>query len=735
TGKWKRRAKLGTSGDLKEVDLEGTLVGRAGSSQELVHLEEVPDGYLDIESSTGNHAAASVVILPAVAEGVTYGVLELAFLGKTPPRAIELLERVAEGMGIAIRTTENRMRLRELFEESQRQSEELQTQQEELRVANEELEERSIALREAHAQVEMRQEELEVTNQRLEEQAHALMATQQDVIKKSTEVERASRYKSEFLANMSHELRTPLNSSLILSKLLADNKHGNLTEEQVKFASTIYQAGNDLLVLINDVLDLSKVEAGKTEVHAGAVPIERMTANLERTFEPVAKERGLAFAVSLEPGAPEVIETDSLRVEQILKNLISNALKFTDKGHVTLKVGPSDGATVRFRVEDTGIGIPEEHLASVFEAFRQVDATIQRKYGGTGLGLSIARDYAKLLGGDLAVESTPGKGSAFTLTLPLVYREPARDLNEAPRPLASSPRADVKPRLGASGRPSQVIPEASIADDRSALAVGKRTVLVVEDDVSFAQILVDLAHESGFQALVSHHADVGLAMARKYLPDAVLLDVNLPDHTGLSVLDRLKRDPATRHIPVHVVSEADHSQAALSMGALGYLIKPVKREDLKAAFEKLEERFSDSIRRLLIVEDDEVQRESLSLLLGGTDVEITAVGSVREALEALSSRTFDCVVTDLTLPDATGFELLEKMGMGDQTSFPPVIVYTGRSLTQEEETHLRKYSSSIIVKGARSPERLLDEVTLFLHRVESDLPPERRRMLKEARDR
>ncbi|MEO7110460.1 MAG: response regulator [Polyangiaceae bacterium] len=731
---WKKRAIYGAVIPKDMIARGDSLLARAAKDREIVQIMEVPKGYLKIESGLGGHDPRSIVIVPVVVDGHVFGIVELGFLVDVQPRALELLHRVSEGIAIAIRTTRDRMRLRELLEQSQHQAEELQTQQEELRVANEELEERSTALREAHAQVETRQEELEVTNSRLAEQARLLTIAQERALEKAAEVERASQYKSEFLANMSHELRTPLNSSLILSKLLADNKDGNLTAEQVKFANTINAAGNDLLSLINDVLDLSKVEAGKLDLHAGATPIARLTGALTRMFDPVAKERGLGFSVIVEAQTPEVIETDALRLEQILKNLLSNALKFSESGEVTLTVAPADGSRIRFSVKDSGIGIPAEHLNSIFEAFRQVDATIQRKYGGTGLGLSISRDFAKLLGGDLRVDSELGKGSTFTLTLPIVFVE--QDATQiAPTP---NPRARFAPppeSAPAPFTPKRMPSTTVIDDDRASLDRSRRLLLVVEDDESFAQILSDLSHERNFQCIVAHQAGEGFHLAVTHVPDAIVLDVNLPDHTGLSVLDRLKRDARTRHIPVHMVSAHDHVQTALSMGALGYLIKPVKRETLIQAFQKLEERFTKGVRRLLIVEDDAVQRESLTLLLKGDDVEIVAVGSVREALDALGKNTFDCVVTDLTLPDATGFDLLEKLGNGDAYAFPPVIVYTGRSLSAAEEQQLRKYSSSIIVKGARSPERLLDEVTLFLHQVESELPADRRRMLKVARDR
>lgn len=715
------------------------LVGRAAEGDEIVRVADVAgeDDAPRVRSGTRDRRPGELVLVPLRINGRAYGVVELGFREAPGPRVVDLLGRIGETLAIAVRSAEYRARLRELLEESQRQAEELQTQQEELRVANEELEEQSKAIREAQARLEERQEELTTANARLEEQAHDLEDARESALEKADALERASRYKSEFLANMSHELRTPLNSSLILAKLLGDNKEGNLTAEQVKYAQTIYGAGNDLLTLINDILDLSKIEAGKMDVTLTDVPIARITGTLTRTFEPVAADKGLRFSVVVEPGTPERIFTDQQRVEQVLKNLCSNALKFTEAGEVEVKVSPGPHR-VRFAVRDTGIGIAPHQHELVFEAFRQADGASNRKYGGTGLGLSISRDLARLLGGDIVVTSEVGKGSTFVLTLPRARPASGKAPAEAPRGFA--PAAPTKPaapeptarRVGGgapSARPARVV-----EDDRDALDARRRVVLVIEDDPRFAEILLQLAHEREFQCVVAGEADEGFTLATELLPSAIVLDINLPDHSGLSVLDRLKRTPATRHIPVHVVTVADHPQTVLSMGAAAYLQKPVKREELLDAFKQLEERLARGVRRLLVVEDDPVQRDSLTKLLAAESVELVAVGTAREALEVQKEQVFDCIVTDLTLPDESGFHLLEQMSRAEGPH-PPVIVYTGRSLSPDEEHRLRKYSSSIIVKGARSPERLLDEVTLFLHQVEAKLPLDRQKMLKQARDR
>jgi signal transduction histidine kinase/CheY-like chemotaxis protein/CHASE3 domain sensor protein len=736
---WRRRAGHvldGRTGGPERFGAGEGLVGAAAATGEWVHLRDVPPDFFKLRSGTGERLPVEVVVVPARIEQQSYAVVELGFLKRIDERSIDLLGRIGEGVAVAVRSSEQKERLRDLYEESQRQSEELQAQQEELRVSNEELQEQTNAVRAAQSETERRQRDLEEINARLEEQTNALQRSQREVLEKSADVERASRYKSEFLANMSHELRTPLNSSLILAKLLADNKEGNLSEEQVRFAETISAAGNDLLTLINDILDLSKIEAGKIELNVTTISLRRMLDGLTRTFEPVVREKGLSFVVELDSHGPDVIESDATRVEQILKNLLSNALKFTSGGEVLIRVSGA-GSHVRFAVKDSGIGIPEEQLGVIFEAFRQADGATNRKYGGTGLGLAISRDLARILGGEVEVESEVGKGSVFTLTLPRTYAPPVASPDTSvwrsvtrhgaePKGAPPAPRADD---------PRSNLLKPAFDDDRMKLDRRRRLVLVIEDDVAFAKILFDLAHEVEFQCIVGHDAESGFALAKEHIPSAVILDMKLPDHSGLSVLDRLKHDASTRHVPVHVVSVEDYAQTTLSMGAVGCMLKPVKYDELVLAFRSFEQRLSRRTGRLLIVEDDTLQRESLMRLLAAPDVEIVAVGTVGEALETLRTGRVDCVVTDLTLPDASGFELLDQMESDDIRSSPPVIVYTGRSLTAEEEQRLRRHSSSIIVKGARSPERLLDEVTLFLHQVESELPPERRRMLKKARDR
>ena len=714
------------------------LLGQAVVEAKTVILSDVPDGYLVIGSALGQSKPKHLIISPAIADGDVNAIVELGFLRPVGGDVVALLEQASSTIGAALRSAKYRAELRNLLEETQRQSEVLQVQGEELRVSNEELEEQSRALKESQHRLEQQQVELEQTNSQLEEQAQQLERQRDDLARanvdvehKAREVEQASRYKSDFLANMSHELRTPLNSSLILAKLLADNPGENLTEEQVKYARTIQSSGNDLLTLINDILDLSKIEAGHVDVRPEAVSVERLVNDLVSLFKPIADQKGLTLEAVVSPDCPGVIGTDRQRFEQILKNLLSNAFKFTDAGGVALRVQSLEADKIAFSVSDTGIGISEEQQQRVFEAFRQADSTISRKYGGTGLGLSISLELSRLLGGSLYLDSSLGAGSTFTVVIPEQYA------SEAVLPRRSSLRTAALPRMPTV--PTSIVkksaPMALVDDDRGNLAGQKKVLLVVEDDESFAKIVRDLAHEMDFKCLVATGAADALTLAQRYLPNAVVLDVGLPDQSGLSVLDLLKRDVRTRHIPIHVVSASDHAHAALSLGAIGYLLKPVKREQLADVLSKLEARLSQSIRHVLIVEDDAVQREAIRKLLTSADVETVGAGTAAECLSCLKEHTFDCMVLDLSLPDASGFSLLEKLSEEGSYAFPPVIVYTGRDLSADEEQRLRRYSSSIIIKGAKSPERLLDEVSLFLHRVVSDLPAEQQRMIQKSRNR
>ncbi|MGF6572631.1 multi-sensor hybrid histidine kinase [Paraburkholderia fungorum] len=754
-----------------------TLVGQAAAARRAIVLRDVPDNYVQVVSATGKSAPKSLLILPIENDGQVNGVVELGFIRELTPRDQEFMELVANSMGDFVEAALYRERLQDALAETQQLNEELQVQQEELRVSNEGLEERGRALMESQTRLEAQQAELEQTNvqleeyaQRLERQKSDLLRAQDDLAANAARLEQSSRYKSEFLANMSHELRTPLNSSLILARLLQQNRTGNLTEEQVRYAETIHASNSDLLVLINDILDLSKVEAGQVTVELETVSIDATLQSLEEMFKPLAGAKHLRLAFDRLPGAPDTFVTDGQRVTQILRNLLSNAVKFTEHGEVALAVAPAEDNMLRIDVRDSGIGIAADKLEMIFEAFQQADGSTSRQYGGSGLGLSISREFSRLLGGRITVASEVGKGSVFTLWLPLdgeaalaatghgtaapVSSAPAPSVIAA-RPLASAPaafQAAPEPLLihtpsasvqtavitPANGLTAGNAPESTsgpIADDRNNRTRVGRLIVAVEDDLAFAEILRDLTHELDFDFVHASDAASGLALVRDMCPAAVLLDVGLPDRSGLTVLEWLKNDPATRHIPIHIVSATDHADKALHLGAIGYTLKPTARSTMEAAIRRLEARLQQRLKRVLVIEDDGPMRESIRALLQSDNTEIVAVATLSEALEYLSKFSFDCVVTDLALPDGTGYDLLERLASNTAHASLPVIVYTGRMLSDDEEHRLRRYSKSIIIKGAKSPERLLDEVTLFLHSVESSLAPEQQRMLRTVRQR
>jgi CheY-like chemotaxis protein/signal transduction histidine kinase len=752
-GSFTRVASYGFSAEWEQRDQQlkpsESLVAQAALEKRLIRLDRVPADFIQVASGLGAGAPASVLLAPVDNDGVINGVIELGLLRPIAQRDVDFLTLVKGNIGNAIDASSSRQRLQEVLAETQQLNEELQVQQEELRTANEELEEQSRVLEESQASLENQKAELEQTNEQLHEQSQildqknaALGKAQQDLEQRADELERASQYKSQFLANMSHELRTPLNSSLILAKLLSENAPGNLNDEQVRFANTIYSAGNDLLNLINDILDISKVEAGKLDLVPEQLPVRHVVEGMAMVFEPLAMQKKLAFHVEIADDLAPHMVSDRQRLEQILKNLLSNALKFTSSGQIVLSAHAAGTDGVSFSVQDSGIGIRPEDQQGIFNAFQQADGTTSRKYGGTGLGLSISRDLAQLLGGAISLVSEPGKGSIFTLTLPLAWsaQAPGASQGNAATVAPAAAQAFAPTPIPAAPLPAPAAPRVrAFADDRDLIGTDAgarhRLVLVVEDDATFARILYELAHEKQYRCLVAFDADEGLALAREFRPDAVLLDVRLPDRSGLSVLQLLKDDAATRHIPVHVLSGTDNGEAALHLGAIGFARKPTTREQLMEVFRRIEGKLTQKIKRVLLVEDDDRQRDSVVQLISDDDVEIVAVGSGEEALALLRTTIYDCMIIDLKLPDMQGNELLQRMAGESLAAFPPVIVYTGRNLSRAEEADLHKYSRSIIIKGARSPERLLDEVTLFLHKVEADLSSERQKMLKTVRSR
>ncbi|MCP3139616.1 HAMP domain-containing protein [Pyxidicoccus xibeiensis] len=739
------------------------LVGQAALERKTILLTKVPSDYITISSGLGESAPLNIIVLPVLFEGEVKAVIELASFH--PFSAIHqiFLDQLTESIGVVLNMIIANMRTEQLLlqsqgltQELQSQSKELTQQQDALKRSNIELEEKAKLLEEQNRRVEEKNNEVERARVSLEEKAEQLTVI--------------SKYKSEFLANMSHELRTPLNSLLILAKLLADNKDGNLSNKQVEYANTIYASGGDLLSLINEILDLSKVEAGKMQVEPRDIVLSELNQFIDRSFRPVADQKGLAFTVEVAPGSPRHIRTDPQRLQQVLKNLLSNAFKFTDEGSVRMKVALADRAVrfdhevlkrsrhvLAFSVTDTGIGIAKDKQRLIFEAFQQADGSTARKYGGTGLGLSISREIAKLLGGEIHVQSEPKKGSTFTLYLPPEYVGPEDDgLPPLSGPSEPMPRPPPVPDLTAAvpapltpvgAESSHVLDAAlpppvesmlgpvSVEDDREHIREGDRVLLIIEDDVKFARIMVQMAREKGFKALVATRGDTGLSMANEYQPHAITLDIQLPVVDGWSVLDRLKRNPRTRHIPVHVISVMDKHQGN-SQGAFGYLTKPVSKEGLERVFNQLASFLERKERRLLLVEDDDVQRESLvKLLADGGDVAVTAVATGEDVLKKLETNEYDCLVIDLLLPDTDGIKLVEEVKTQQRFRDLPIVVYTGKELTAKDEARLRRYTGSVILKsGTKSPELLLSDTALFLHRLDQNLPPRARAALAQRNE-
>lgn len=725
------------------------LVGQAALEKREIVLDQVPEGYLQVSSGLGQATPRHIRLKPIMHEGRVMAVLELGALGEPSPYQGLFLESVSEGIAISLHSAEGRGKLAKALEESRAMSEELQVQQEELKTANEELEEQTSLLQSSEEKLRAQQEELQVTNEELEEKNELLGRqkmevewARKDLQQKAEELALASKYKSEFLANMSHELRTPLNSLLLLSQALADNKGGNLSSEQVEFAQIIHGSGSDLLNLINEILDLAKIEAGRIDLHVGKLAVANLAEGMRASFAHMAKQKGLELEVVVEPDAPPEMNSDQKRIEQVLKNLVSNAIKFTDEGKVEVtfhrprpeadlaRLGLAGADLLAVSVRDTGIGIDSSKQKVIFEAFQQVDGSTSRRYGGTGLGLSISRELVSLLGGALELKSRLGEGATFTTYLPVsLAAEPAPEA--APASRAQAAEAEEPAPLWRSPRPTgQAAPDAArMKDDRGELAKGERTILVVEDDPNFANILYAKCHEKGFKCLLSPDGEAGLQMARAYLPDAMILDLHLPGLDGWSVLEAIKGDTRTRHIPVHIISVEQPSGEALRKGAVGHATKPIDGARLDQAFAKLEQVVSHGTKRVLVVEDDDqVRAQTVSLLQEG-DVEVDQAANGAEAMEALRSQKYDCIVLDLGLPDMDGRQMLATLQQ-QEVELPPVIVHTAGEVSQEEEAALRENADSIVIKDVRSQERLLDEVSLFLHQVVSQMPPPKRRIIR-----
>jgi CheY-like chemotaxis protein/signal transduction histidine kinase len=702
------------------------LIGQCAVDKRRILITDMPEHAVPIGSALFKAVPRNVVVLPVLFENQVKAVIELASLSEFTALQMMFLEQLTTNIGIVLNSIEATMQTEGLLKQSQQLAGELQAQQRELQQTNEQLEQKAQQLAERNVEVERKNQEIEQARRALEE--------------KATELALTSKYKSEFLANMSHELRTPLNSILILGQQLGDNPDGNLTPKQVEFSRTIHGAGTDLLNLISDILDLSKIESGTVTVDAEEIAFANLVDMVARPFRHEAETRQLSFEVNLDPSLGRSINTDSKRLQQVLKNLLSNAFKFTAQGGVRLKISAVQGgwtaghpvlsqapAVIAFEVTDTGIGIQLEKQKIIFEAFQQADASTSRKYGGTGLGLAISRELSNLLGGEIHLRSSPEVGSTFTLFLPITYVGPSSAYRSPPPPVASAAALHA-PGIHVSGLPER--PVEQIADDRLTIEPGDSILLIVEDDPHYARVMVDLAREKGFKALVAIRGADALDLAKQYQPTAVSLDVFLPDMLGWTVLSQLKQNPLTRHIPVQIITLDEDRQHGLARGAFSFVTKPTSMEGVSAALSRIKEYAKPRRKRLLVVEDDKAEQMSIEELLGSNDIEIVTTGRGSEALELLRRDPCDCVVLDLRLPDMTGFEVLEELRADTSLSDVPVIVFTGRELSAEEDARLHTMARSIVVKGVESPERLLDETALFLHRIISDLPPEKQRMLE-----
>ncbi|MFN8299252.1 MAG: response regulator [Chitinophagales bacterium] len=716
------------------------LAGQVAREKKAIVFSDVPADYMRVQSGLGFSAPKSILVFPVLYNNELRGVIELGSINTFAEREVELITILAENIGITVNAAQANVKLKELLEETQRQAEELEAQQEELKQSNEELQEKTELLEKSEAELKAQQEELQQANEELEEKANLLEEQKEvlenaklDIETKARELEITSRYKSEFLANMSHELRTPLNSILILAQLLSENKNSLLGQKEVEYSSNIYNSGMELLNLINEILDLSKVESGRMELDISEVTITEVNQKLKAMFSEVAINKSIEFKIDYDAAATgAVLQTDSQRMEQILRNLLSNAFKFTGKGgEVKLSISKASANTtfkssnlqhnqvLRFAVSDTGIGIAPDKQGIIFEAFQQADGSTKRKYGGTGLGLSISRELAHVLGGEIHLTSVEGQGSTFSLYLPVTYTGSSYTVNEKIQP-------ETKDNVTSSSPRTQQGP----ADDRPGTTEKDRSILIMEDDEQFAALLLDFVRERNYKGIVATQGNTGLNYARIYKPDAILLDLQLPVMDGAEVLKQLKSDPALRHIPVQIISGFDRRKESLQLGAFDFVHKPVSKEQLKNVFEKIESFVSRKLKRLLVVEDNPAQNQAICDLIGNGDVRTLSAFSGKEALELLGTQEVDCIIVDLGLPDMSGFEVLEKIKNDAGLNKIPIVVYTAKDLSKEEVTRLNKLANTVVLKTANSQERLLDETALFLHRVEARLPADKQQILR-----
>lgn len=740
-----------------EFALGEGLVGQAALEQHEILLTQVPEQYINIQSGLGSSIPYQVIVIPFLYENELKGVIELAKLSEFQELELDFLRQVIPHIAVAVNTCESRSKMQELLHQTQTQTEELQAQSEELQTQTEELQTQQEELSQTNQELELRTKDLERQREEVRQKNQVLEKTQLQIEAKAQELELASKYKSEFLANMSHELRTPLNSLLILAQLLVENKAGNLTDKQIEYAKTIHSAGGDLLTLINEILDLSKVEAGKIEANVERVELDDLLKSTDYKFRHVAEEKHLFFEINKEGDLPTYLDTDIQRLKQIINNLLSNAFKFTEQGGITLTISrPNEipinisqlsvQEAITIAVKDTGIGIPKDKQQIIFEAFQQADGTTSRRYGGTGLGLSISRQLARLLGGDLKIISEVNQGSTFILYIPMQLVGKRTNTPEI-KPLspAATTQSDAAKRAileAFKNEDSVDVPEVELVannevliDDRAHLQPRDRVILIIEDDSKFAKLLMELAHEQAFKCLIANDGKIGLELAQEFIPMAIFLDIGLPEVDGWTVMEKLKGDAATRHIPVHFMSGSDHTANAKLMGAVGYMFKPVSMGDIGDAFQKVQHIIDKELKNLLIVSDNKARVQSILELLDNQGVNAIVVYSCTNACYSLDHDEIDCIILDVDIEQNSGIHLLEQQLWREHRLVNiPIIIYADRALTTEEELVLQEVTDKLTVKAVYSPERLLDEATLFLHQVEADLPKDKQKILRMIHD-
>jgi signal transduction histidine kinase/CheY-like chemotaxis protein len=707
----------------QKVQFKEGLLGQAAESGKPIYIDGLHEEALVINSAIVNKKPDHLMVVPFDFEGKTMGVIEIGSLNAFSETDKEFIESCLESIAISINSAIARKKIQMLLEETQVQSEELQSQQEELRQMNEELEEQTQGLKQQQEELQIANEELEEQTQALEMKNKELEFAKHDIEEKRRQIEISSKYKSEFLANMSHELRTPLNSLLILSKDLSENRNNNLTSDQVECAEIIYNSGHDLLNLINEVLDLSKIEAGKMTLQIEKTYLQELADTTYKNFKHQADKKKLGFKINIDKEAPEYIMTDRLRLDQVIKNLISNAIKFTDKGEVEVSIKNGTENTSSIAVKDTGIGIPEDKQQYIFEAFQQADGGTSRKYGGTGLGLSISRELVKLLGADIKLESKPSVGSTFTLTLPLELVQQEDEVVEPVQPKGTDKQRSI-----------MLTDSVVIPDDRYQISEEDNIVLIIEDDLNFAKILLRQAQQKGFKGIVASTGETGLLLAEEHRPHAIIMDMNLPGIKGDKVIQELKKDPLLKHIPVHIISGEDCSLEMINNGAIEYLTKPIEKDQLEEAFNRIENVIDRKMKNVLIIEADKASRTNISGLIAGGEVKCLEAQTGKEAIKLYGKNHIDCIILDLDFEDTSGIKLIYELEKLKPEAMPPVIVYTGRLLTKDENDELLKCTETVIIKGAKSEERLLNETALFLHRTISTMPESRNRKISNIQD-